>query len=393
MSDLRHLSRGAAFALALGCVACGAETHRLPARGLLGGAEIETSVDSELARYFLERQSPGATPRPEFEAVIRRARAEIRGPRAALAATRIAREVSPDLATLLLAEVLLEDERSAALRRAYQKELHAATQAPAASLDTNGYTLLFAPGWLYHSHPENGAGFERQLAVAAEIGVDAERIETDENGSVEVNARTIAEDLRRRRATGRRYLVVSASKSGPEVALALAMLSSGEAAHVAAWVNVAGVLGGSPLADAALVAPRCWAALALLSWRRGGLNGMKSMSTPLRRSSLSAVRLPEHVLVVNDIPLPLSGDVSPRARGGYESMRALGPNDGLALTVDEIFPGGMTLVEVGLDHYMSAPDIALRTAALIRAVLRQIADRGDVESRASGPRRDLEPSR
>jgi hypothetical protein len=176
-------------------------------------------------------------------------------------------------------------------------------------------------------------------------------------------------------------VVVSASKSGSEVALALGMLSPEEAGHVAAWVNVAGVLGGSPLVDGALVAPRCWAALALFGWRRGGLDGMRSMSTRLRRAALRDLRVPEHVLVVNHVPVPLSGHVSRRARGGYEGMRSLGPNDGLALTLDEIFPEGATLVEFGLDHYMSAPDIGRRTVALTHAVLRLVAER-DAEDRA-----------
>ncbi len=335
-----------------------------------------TTVDSELARYFIERQAPGTRLEPTLEAVIQRARAEARGPRAATALTRIARDVSPDFATLLLAETLLEDERSATIRRLYAEELHATARGDVApSPDASGYTLLFAPGWLYRSHPENGAGFERQLALAAEMGIQAELIDTDENASVEHNALAIAEDIRRRRATGGRYVVVSASKSGPEVALAFAMLSSEEAGHVAAWVNIGGVLGGSPLVDAALVAPRCWAALALFGWRRWGLDGMKSMSTRLRRGALDEIHLPDHMLVVNYVPLPLSGQVSRRARGGYDDMRALGPNDGLALTLDEIFPGGGTLVEIGLDHYMSAPDIDRRTVALTRAVLRQIAGR------------------
>ncbi len=62
-------------------------------------------------------------------------------------------------------------------------------------------------------------------------------------------------------------------------------------------------------------------------------------------------------------------------------MRSLGPNDGLALTLDEIFPGGATLVEMGLDHYMSAPDIDGRTEALTRALLRLIAERSAVHAR------------
>lgn len=368
-------TRNVAVTIVMCCAACAADERRLPARGQLAGTSIETTVDSELARYFLERQAPEATVRPDVDAIIERARAELRGPDAAARLARIARDASPDLAALLLAEALLEDGRGAALRRVYREELRDAARGVPAALDASRFTLLFAPGWLYRSHSENGAGFERQLTLAAEMGIDAERIDTDENATVEHNASVIAEDLRRRGASGRRYVIVSASKSGPEVARALAMLSPGEAEHVAAWVNVAGVLGGSPLADGALVAPRCWAALALFGWRRGGLDGMRSMSTRLRRAALPELRVPEHVVVVNHVPLPLSGHVSRRARGGYEWMRSLGPNDGLALTLDEIFPGAATLVEIGVDHYMSAPDIDRRTVALTRAVMRLVLER------------------
>ncbi len=281
MSEIRHGRATAALTLAVCCGACAADAHRLPAHGFVGGTEVETTVDSELARYLLGRQAPGATLDPVFEARIQQTRADVRGPSPGIAVNRISREASPDLAALLLAEALLEDEASATLRRFYAEELHAAN-AHVGALDANGYTLLFAPGWLYRSHPENGAGFERQLALATHMGMKAERIETDENASVEHNARAIADEIRRRCETGRKYVLVSASKSGPEVAVALAELSQGEAGHIAAWINIAGVLGGSPLVDAALVAPRCWAALALFGWRRWGLDGMKSMSTLVR---------------------------------------------------------------------------------------------------------------
>lgn len=386
MTGLRQAG-ATALALAVICGGCAADAPRLPARGLLGGTEVETTVDSELARYLLERQAPGATPDPVLEARIQQARAEVRGPGARAALTRLSREGSADFATLLLAERLLEEEDGAVLRLLYAEELRAPARVRAGAPDAGGHTLLFVPGWLYRSHPENGAGFERQLVLAPHIGIEAERIDTDENASVEHNARVIADELRRRRETGRSYILVSASKSGPEVALALAELSREEAGHIAAWINIAGVLGGSPLADTALVAPRCWGALALFGWRRWGLDGMRSMSTLVRRGALDEVRIPAHVLVVNHVPLPLSGQVSPRARGGYEDMRSLGPNDGLALTLDEIFPGGATLVEMGLDHYMSAPDIDRRTEALTRAVLRYIERRGAArvrEARRSG---------
>ena len=67
-----------------------------------------------------------------------------------------------------------------------------------------------------------------------------------------------------------------------------------------------------------------------------------------------------------------------------ERSCSIGPNDGLALTLDEIFPGAATLVELGLDHYMSAPDIGRRTVALTHAVLRLVAERNAEAPRDEG---------
>lgn len=290
--------------------------------------------------------------------------------------SRIARDWSPDVAALLLAEELLRDPRNARMQARYLEELDRLEAGRPLSLERETpYSILFVPGWLYRSHPEHGAGFERQLALAARMGIEAERIPTEENASVEHNARLVAEEIRRRRDHGRRYVLASASKSGAELALALSTLAPEDASHVAAWVNIGGVLGGTPLADEALRAPRCWGALALLGWRKGGLDGLRSMATGPRRASLAGLRLPPHVLVVNYVPLPLSGDVTGAARDGYQSMRRLGPNDGLALTADEIFPGGATILEAGLDHYLTARDIDRRTEALLGAVVRHLGER------------------
>jgi hypothetical protein len=392
------LGRASGLALALLAVAalqagCGEETRGVPARGAVAGRRIETTVDSAEARYLLSRGLTGAPSDPALDARIELAGRQLRGaedPREHLA--RIAREFSTDFATLLLAEELLAVPPNARMQALYLEELgrlEAGRAAPLPPRETR-YAVLFVPGWLYRSHPENGAGFQRQLALAAQMGLEAELVPTAENASVEHNAGLIADDLRRRRDDGRRYILATASKSGAEVALALAGLSARETGHVAAWVNIGGVLGGSPLADAALTAPRCWGALAFLGWRPGGLDGMRSMSTAARRSRVGELRLPGHILVVNYLPLPLSGNVTPRARSGYESMRALGPNDGLALTPDEIFPGAVSILEVGLDHFMTVPDIDRRTAALIRSVIdtlsRSPAAAGDPESgRAPAP--------
>ncbi len=355
---------------------CGGEIPGVAARGIIAGKHVETTVDSDDARYLLARHTAGSPVDPRVEARIERARQMIRATGARRGnLARIARDFSPDLAALLIAEDLLHDARNARMQAGYLEELDDLEAGRAVSpAERDRYTVLFAPGWLYRSHPEHGAGFERQLALAARMGIGAERIPTDENASVEGNARIIVEEILRRRGDGRRYILASASKSGAEVAVALAALAPGQAGHLAAWINIGGVLGGTPLADDALKAPRCWAALVMFGWREGGLGGLRSMATAARRERLAGLDVPAHVLVVNYVPLPLSGDVTKPARDGYERMRQLGPNDGLALTTDEIYPGGATIVEAGLDHYLTAPDIDRRTAALINVVIRRLGE-------------------
>jgi hypothetical protein len=67
------------------------------------------------------------------------------------------------------------------------------------------------------------------------------------------------------------------------------------------------------------------------------------------------------VLLVSYVPVPPSGDISDRGGFGYSRMRDLGPNDGLTMLVDQLLPGGLTIVESGVDHYFDHPDRELRS--------------------------------
>jgi hypothetical protein len=53
-------------------------------------------------------------------------------------------------------------------------------------------------------------------------------------------------------------------------------------------------------------------------------------------------------------------------------MRDLGPNDGLTMLVDQLLPGGLTIVEPGVDHYFDHPDRELRSLALLEVLLTRI---------------------
>jgi hypothetical protein len=93
------------------------------------------------------------------------------------------------------------------------------------------------------------------------------------------------------------------------------------------------------------------------------------MATAPRRARFAELRVPPGVLVVNYIGAPLTTDLRPDVWGDWEVIAPHGPNDGLTLLADAIVPQGITVVERGLDHYFTPPDIDARIAGLARAVI------------------------
>jgi len=88
------------------------------------------------------------------------------------------------------------------------------------------------------------------------------------------------------------------------------------------------------------------------------------------------------VTVVNYVGIPLSGQVSDQARRGYRQLVSEGPNDGLTYVVDAIAPSGVTIPELGADHYFHNPDIEIKTLALARALTQYVRQPGTPALRA-----------
>src|SRR5262249_19719249 len=78
---------------------------------------------------------------------------------------------------------------------------------------------------------------------------------------------------------------------------------------------------------------------------------------------------------VQYVGVPLSGHIGRLVRGRYDTLRPLGPNDGLTLLADELIPGGVVVTDVGLDHYYRDPIIELKTIALAHVVLDELEQR------------------
>jgi hypothetical protein len=292
----------------------------------------------------------------------------------------IAREVSMDYGALAFAKALGADPKSQAVQAAFDRYLRQGPERSAAALSRPRafpYTLVFAPSWLHKSHPEAGSDFAFQRALVERLGIPQRLLATGESDSVEANAAIIVETIRTIACASGPLVIVSASKSGAEAALALTGLTPAESACVAAWINIAGALGGTPLADAALRPPVKWMARGIF-WLSGwNWDALSSLATKRSRHRLEGRRMPATITVLNIVAIPVSGSVGYQVYGGYQVLESHGPNDGVVLLADNVWPHGINLVALGADHLF----FRWRDEAYVMALLRAV----DVAVRRYGP--------
>lgn len=357
--------------VSLGAISgCATNWQTYPTEGRLNDQVVATDVDSKLARYYLQRQRRGEGGNKEMDATIAEALASISQPipdKADL--RRMSLEYSTDFAALVLAERLHALPGNSQASMIFEKHLSELRADRGQRAPMGDLRIVFAPGWFYRTVPTTGADFWRQRQLLDSHDIGTQLISTGENDTVEENAAVIAQDLANLSKIHPRIVVVSTSKSGPEMLLALSDLASrGQAGAVVAWVNIGGVLRGTPLADWAMnPLARPFVKAFLLGGRSA--EGLKSLTTERSEERVGWAKLPKKLLILNYIALPLSGQVSERARQGYAMLRSEGPNDGHTLIVDEILPGSASIVELGLDHYYDDPAIDLKTLALTRTVI------------------------
>jgi hypothetical protein len=356
---------------------------RIPASGEIAGQRVATTVDSPAARYYLERYARGDRGDPALAEAIERALAERSAePEDREGLGQLARRLSTDVATLHFVARLYErpanrraqDAFRAAVRRLAASrpgEAPAPRQGPAAPL------FAFVPGYAYRKDPTTGADFARQRRLLEAVGLRTLLIETEELGRVEDNAAQVAAALTRLAAHDERIVVVSTSKGGAEVALALGEgVSAATSGRVLAWISVGGLLRGSPYADRYQGWPRRWLAALALAWEGLPLSLVDDMSTAVRAPVFARLAIPAHILTLQYVGAPLSGQVPPWTEGRYAALSPHGPNDGLTLLSDELVDGGIVVTDLGLDHYYQDPAIDLKTLALTEVVLDELRRRG-----------------
>jgi hypothetical protein len=98
-----------------------------------------------------------------------------------------------------------------------------------------------------------------------------------------------------------------------------------------------------------------------------------SLRTDRSSERLARQRLPPDLRVVNLVGIPLSGQIRPHTRFGYNRLGRYGPNDALTPIADALALGGVTIALLGLDHYFADPELDRKAAALALVLLGEIA--------------------
>jgi hypothetical protein len=223
-----------------------------------------------------------------------------------------------------------------------------------------GVKLVIVPGGFYREHPRSGADGHVVREQAERLGWPLDSIPVASTGSLLENARTICRWLGEHRDS--RIVLVSLSKGGSDLKLALTQPEAGRAfAHVASWINLCGILDGTPMAE--------W----MLSWRVGAvLNRMYYRMLGLSLEFLRDLRrepgcpldfklqLPAHLQMISIVGFPLRRHLtSGMARRCHRRLAAAcGPNDGVIVLSDVCAQPGLIYPVWGADHYLrSGPDM------------------------------------
>jgi hypothetical protein len=227
--------------------------------------------------------------------------------------------------------------------------------------------VLIAPGAFYLEHPRFGSDGRIVREAAAPFGLNVELIRVPSLGTVRENAAVIRQRLEALADDAEAVVLVSLSKGGADARLAIEQMGTPPRA-LRAWINVCGLVNGTPVVDRILshwwwrAATNAYVAL------RGGSRGV----LPAIASSSTRAVAPRGVFVINVVAFPMRRHLFGISHVHHRYMAARGPSDGLALLRDEIIEPGVTLPVWGSDHYFRLPGVP----DVLNRLFRYLADGG-----------------
>lgn len=257
-----------------------------------------------------------------------------------------------DFATALLYDRVRRVERNAAFVEQINRLQadHDRTIAEALIKET---IVAIVPAALYKEKPHTGADGRVVRAAAGQIGLKCELVPTGSTGTLAENSHIILDWLQAHR--DERVILVSLCKGGADVKVALNISGVEKRfANVRAWVNIAGTLSGSALAEW-LLATKMRSFATWLFLKTGG-HDLAFLEEIIRLPSkvLSApLHIPPNLQMINIVGFPLRQHLSNGfMRRCHKILSYEGPNDGGVLLADVCHLPGFAYPVWGADHYL-----------------------------------------
>jgi hypothetical protein len=355
---------------ALFLVGCSCVNTKIPIHGKLGPYVLETTVDSKFAAYYVENYLAGKRSDSTLDSKldsIHRKYANIVPGRDVL--KNLTHEYSVDFASLFWAHQLLLVSKNQFIQKRFVENMGVEDSLKFRSASTE-YSVILVPGLDYKKSGHlTGSDLKTQVELLNKAGIKVHFVDIPPLGAVEENAAIIADTIRAH--TGEQILVGGPSSAGPAIQLALSkLLSPKETENVNAWVNLGGVVNGTPIldwVDSGITYP-IWR---MIVWsQHWPYKSLKSMRADVSRRRSAALKVPEHIKVINYIGLSLSGNISKFAMDKYCIMRSQGPNDGLGLLPEMVVSNSYTIIAPYSDHFFAEdPLIRKKTVALFNTVI------------------------
>ncbi len=275
---------------------------------------------------------------------------------------------SVDYSTVYLLKTIYQDRKNLEIQKKYVELSEKLIKNPDSMKveieSLKKYSFVFVPGLAYKIDTTTGADFFRQRTWFQKKGISTELIETDELGLTIPNAKLIENYIRQYKKQNK-IVLVSASKGGLDVIYYLEKLATKEdLKKIHSWVNVGGILRGTLIADQHCDFPLSIVPAALL-----GLKGRTlELVGDIRRSSkvnfFNNLEFEKQIKIIHLVAIPFRSQVRKEVLSRYLTLAEHGPNDGLTLISDTIFPKGRIISEIGLDHFFKDENIDLKTAAI-----------------------------
>lgn len=337
----------------------------ISANGYLFDKQFKTNVDDSLAELMLSN--------PQAQKVLNVFSSFKNKPLTTETLSEIKEKYSTDVATFYFVQRAYQNESNKIAQDLYATyfEKQSTNNVTQELQILKEYFIVFVPGLAYKQNTTTGADFARQRRLLTSNGIPNELIEIGEWDLVDDNAVTIANYLKNLSTKHENIIIVSASKGGLETSIALGkVLKAEETKSIKAWINVGGILRGSPIADNYLKAPKKWFAKFML-WTKGKkMDIVEDMSYEKRKVSFNELKFPENIKIINFVGAPLATKIDKEIKSRYCSMISFGPNDGLTPLADEVTDNGIIISEIGLDHYFKDTDIDKKTLALAMVVVK-----------------------